>query len=202
MRLAGLLLSAAAALAQTSTTPSLVRGDMLESDPGSSGEFSIRTSTHQVFRFSFDTKTYFEQADRRTSLDKLHEGDPVEVVSETGPGTPLAYARTVRVLDRERPRVMPSLRPYRARIDHVMQMGNLTLAGVVTRLYGDRMVLHTRQGDDHTIGLYDTTFVENGIVVDATALKTNMRVFVRGARGLDEGIVAYQVMWGRILEPR
>ena len=205
MRLAALLLCAAAALAEPSTPPALVRGDLLDCDAGPTGELSVRTLTSQVFRFSFNAQTYFERDSRQSAPGKLRKGDRIEVVSEHTAGIPLAYARTVHVLDPQpaRPAGAGTFRPYRIKIDHIIPMGDLTFAGVVSHLYGDHMVLHTRQGEDQTIGLkFDTTYVDNGIVVDAPALKTNMRVFVRGSKNFENEIVAYQIMWGQILEPQ
>jgi hypothetical protein len=68
---------------------------------------------------------------------------------------------------------------------------------------GERVVLHTREAGDQCILLrQDTRYLANGEVVDAAALKPNMRVFVRAGKNLYDEVEAYQVIWGAILNPR
>lgn len=203
MRSAAFLFAAAAAFAQTAAAPGIVRGDLLEWDAGRAGEFSIRTASFQVYRFSFDAKTYFERDHERSTPAKLQKGDLLEVVSDRVSASTLQYARTVHVLERPSRRASRAGRPYRLKLDRIIPMGDLTFAGVIARLNDDRMVLRTRRGGDQTISINsDTTYVENGLEVEASALKPNIRVFVRGSRNFENEVVAYQVMWGQILEPR
>jgi hypothetical protein len=201
MRFAMALL-VAAAFGQPSKPPAIVRGELLDSDALPSGELSVRTASSQVYRFSYDTKTYFERENRRSTPDRLRNGDTVEIVSDNPAGGSLNYARTVHVIERESGLAPQAARRavYRIRAGRV-SMGDLTFAGTVSRVYADQMVLRMRQGADQTIALsFDTVFVANGIVVDASALKPAMRVFVRGAKDLDNQVVASQVAWGQILE--
>jgi hypothetical protein len=44
--------------------------------------------------------------------------------------------------------------------------------------------------------------VDNGDTVEAADLRPNMRVFVRAGRNIYQQVEAYQVIWGKILEPR
>ena len=209
MRLAACCwLAASAAFAQSAAPPGMVRGDLLEWEAAKgAGEFSIRTAAHQVFRFSFDSKTYFEREKERCAVEKLQKGDLLEIISDRSPGPALAYARTVHVMDRELParRAATSLgryRAYRDSADRMAPLGNLTFSGVVSRVSGGRVVLRTRREGEKTLLLReDTRYVENGTQVTAAELKANTRVFVRGAKNFEDDLEAYQVVWGEILEP-
>ncbi len=205
-RLAAAILFAGALAAQD-PAPALVRGELLDcevSAPGA-GEFSLRTETHQVFRFTFDRKTYFEREKQRTTAAGLEKGDLIEVVADRSSEPVLRYARTVHVVDRRpaRPPVSAGrYRSYRTSLDSIVPMGNLTFAGVVARLDAGRLVLRTRKDGEKTIVLRDDTrYLEDGVQVAPAELKANTRVFVRGAKNFEDEIEAYQVIWGEILDP-
>lgn len=206
MRFAAALFTAVCAAAQTaSPAPAILSGNLLEWEVSkSAGEISVRSASYQVFRFTFDAKTYFEREQQRISAENLHKGDLLEVVSDAAPGTALRYARTVHVVER-RPPLRPlsiASRAWRSSLDQIMPLGSLTLSGVVCRLDGPRMVLHTRRDGDKTVLLReDTRYLDNGAQVAASALVLNLRVFVRGSRNFEDDIEAYQVVWGEILDP-
>ena len=81
-----------------------------------------------------------------------------------------------------RPQPLGRPRAYNPRLDQV-RTGNLTYSGVVFRLNGQRVVLHTRAAGDLAILLrQDTRYLENGGIVDSASLKPNMRVFVRAGK--------------------
>ena len=80
--------------------------------------------------------------------------------------------------------------------------GSVTYSGVVSKLDGQRVYLHTREAGDLSILLRkDTRFLEDGQIVDPERLKITMRVFVRAGKDLYHEIEAYQVIWGTILTP-
>jgi hypothetical protein len=196
-------------MAQTAppAAPALVRGVLLERDtPTGSGEFSVRLADNQVFRYHFDTKTYVERENQMIDVPRLQPGEKVEVVSDTVPGSVLRYARTVHVFqDAPPPRSLTAgrLRAYRAATERSVPTGTLTYSGVVFRVTGERLVLHTREGGDQSILLRkDTRFLENGETVEAENLKPNMRVFVKAGKDLYDQVEAYQVIWGSILDPK
>jgi hypothetical protein len=197
-----------AGLAQTPPPgPAVVRGVLLERDTAAAaGEFSVRAPDNQVYRYQFDRKTYVERDDRMIDVKRLDPGEKVEVVSDTVSGLVLRYARTIHVLP-EAPPARPSsasrLRAARLTLDRAAPTGNLTFSGVVFRLTGERIVLHTREGGEQSLMLRkDTRYMENGEIVEAANLKPNMRVFVRAGKDLYDQLEAYQVIWGNILEPR
>jgi hypothetical protein len=212
-----------AAAAQTPAPAGLVRGNLLEWDPAAgpkgSGELSIRTATHQVFRFSFDARTYFERDSQRTTIERIEEGDLLEIVSDRVPAGSIGYARTVHVIEEPaQPRRTLSAGRYRARraasdstgwytadrsvLDSILPRGDLTFTGIVSRVDSARIVIRTRKDGEKTLMLVqDTRFLENGLRVPVSALKPNTRVFIRGTRNFENELEAYQVVWGEILEP-
>jgi hypothetical protein len=159
-----------------------------------------------VFRYRFDPKTYVEREDRLVDIPRLDPGEQVEVLSDEGPGTTVRYARTVHVILpplRGRPPSRGQLRTDPTPVDYFAPISTMTLAGVVSRIGPDWLVLHTRDAGNQTIRLRrDTRFLDNGEMVDAASLQPTMRVFIRAGRNLYDEIQAYQIIWGEILEPR
>jgi hypothetical protein len=205
--LSGMLcLGALLGAAETPESAALIRGVLLERDSQpSSGEFSVRLADNQVFRYQFDSKTYVEREQQLLDIPRLRPGEKVEVVSDALPGSVLRYARTVHVIyDKPAPRP-PSLGRLRSAnrlIEDRTPLGTLTYAGVVFRVNGDRLVLHTRDGGEQALLLRkDTRYLNNGEIVDPATLQMNTRVFVRAGKDLWDQIEAYQVIWGKILEP-
>ena len=190
--------------------PPLMRGVLLERDAQvDSGELSVRAADNQVYRFQFDRKTYVEREDQLIDVARLRLGDKVEVVSDKLPASAWRYARTIHVIEDPpppRPVTAGRLRGYRSPTERTVPTvptGNLTFSGVVRRLSGERLVLHTRDGGEQAVLLrQDTRYLENGELVDFAALAPNLRVFVLAGKDLYEQVEAYQVIWGKILEPR
>jgi hypothetical protein len=205
-----------AAAAQTPPA-GFVRGVILECDSQTStGEVAIRAADNQVFRYQFDAKTYAERDDQLIQASRLKPGEKVEVVSDRSPAYTLRYARTIHVvqpLPPARPGIMGRYRAanpgnagnnantaYNARLD---RLPTLAFAGVVFRLNGERVVLHTRGTGDQSILLRaDTRYLREGETVEAKDLKPNMRVYVRAGKNLYDEVEAYQIVWGTILSPR
>jgi len=201
------LVLAALAAGQTRNASPLIRGILIERDlHATAGQFSVRAADDRVFHYRFDAKTYVERENRLIEVAQLAPGDKVEVLSDEGPASTLRYARTIHVIQPPPPGRPPSqgrLRAYRGAVDHYEPLPTLSFSGVVSRLQGDRLVLHTKDAGDQTILLrQDTRFLKNGEIVEQTTLEPNMRVFVRGGRSLYGEVEAYQVIWGEILAPR
>ena len=184
----------------------LVRGVLLECGAVAEGELSIRAAGNQVLRYQFDRKTYVEREDRLIEPARLAAGEVVEVLSDTVTGYQLRYARTIHVIQPvppPRPLTLGRLRAYDPKTEPAIRTGNITYSGVVFRLNAQRVVLHTRAEGDLSILLrQDTRYLADGQLVDAAALKPNMRVFVRAGKDLYNDVEAYQVIWGTILTPR
>jgi hypothetical protein len=185
--------------------PPRLTGVLLERDAGvASGEFAVRAADNQVYRYRFDARTAVERDDLAIDAGRLIPGEKVEVESEAVAGSLLRYARTVHVVATVVPQhpVADARARSRAAAPLLPQAGNLTFAGVVSRLNAQRLVLRTRAGEQTILIRQDTHYVDNGDTVEAAALQTNMRVFVRAGKNLYEQVEAYQVIWGKILEPK
>ena len=202
------ILAAIRLAAQTPAFTGVVRGVLLEFDPGgTSGEFSVRMQgTHQVYRFTFDAKTYVEREKHRIFVTGLQKGDDIEVVSDRDESLAVHYARTIHVIEtKPTPRAPMSLgrsRLRRSSGELSAPRGNLTYAGVIAKLTPDRMVLRTRADGEKIIVLRrDTRYLEAGSLAEATDLKPNTRVYIRAGRNLNDEIEAYQIVWGEILVP-
>ena len=219
VRLAGVLLVSAlisAAQIPPQNAASL-RGVLLERDAQTDGgEFSVRAAENQVVRYRFDAKTSVEREERPIDVPRLRPGDKVEVVSDPLSGSLLRYARTIHVIDPAPPpraatrpgaRLDPALGSaitsgLRPSPEPLFPRGDMTFAGVVSRLSDGRLVLRTRNAGEQTLLLrQDTRFVADGETVAAADLKTNMRVFVRAGEDVFGHVEAYQVVWGGILLP-
>jgi hypothetical protein len=73
---------------------------------------------------------------------------------------------------------------------------------VIYRINAEKLVLHTRADGDLNILLRkDTRYLQDGQVVEPEELKPNTRVFVNAGKDLYNEVEAYQVVWGKILEP-
>ena len=210
--LAGLILLSMTLAAQEPIT----RGRLLESDTGETGELSIRLPNNRVYWYVYDARTYVERDNRLTSVPKLHKGDDIEVVSDTGPDVALRYARTIHVVESPAAHELqqrqfslgryamprrPVVRDDLLRSE-LFPRGALTFAGLVCQLNDERFVLRPRAGGEITIYLRpDTRYMKDGGVVAAPSLGLNTRVYVRGSKNLDGEIEAFQVIWGEILSP-
>lgn len=197
-----------ALVAQGPPNPGLVRGVLIEWDAESAGDFTVRAAgSNRVFRFIFDSRTYVEREQHRTTMAGLRKGDYIEVVSDQVPGAALRYARTIHALidppAQQRPAALPGVyRRTRSTIDIIAPRGNMTFTGIIARLSEGSLVLRTRQDGEKTfVRRPDTYYFEGGIAVEPSVLKPNTRVFVRAGRNLDDDLEVYQVIWGEILAP-
>lgn len=201
-----LVLSPLICASQSPGPPPVIAGVLLERDAQpASGEFSLRAADNQVYRFQYDRKTFVERGDDLIDVPRLQPGEKVEVVSDSVAGVLLRYARTIHVVLPQppaHPLTAGRLHAYRSSADRAVPAGNLTFSGVVFRLNPERLVMHTRGTGDQTILLrQDTRYLADGEIVEAAELKPNMRVFVRAGTNLYDQVEAYQVIWGKILNP-
>jgi hypothetical protein len=202
----GLVLIAAGALAQTAPpeAPKL-RGALLECDARPEGEFAVRGPGNEVVRYRFDAKTRVERGGMVATLPLFHPGEEIEVTSSPIFDSPLRYATAVSALERVAPPSIahPPHKPASAiPIEPFAPRGDLTFSGVVSFLAGGRLILRTQNGNEQTILLrHDTRYLAGGGIAASSDLKANMRVFVRAGKSLFGETEAYQVIWGRYLQP-
>jgi hypothetical protein len=185
----------------------VVQGTFLEySGSDNAGDVGLRTSDNHVYWFRFDSRTLFESAGDQIAASKLAPGDRIEVISD-GPAVAGArYARIVRVTAANGARRFPTYRTrYRIPRDpteDILPRGNLTFAGIVRGIQGGVLDLKLRSGVEKRILLRDDTrYMQDGLATDLSALSMNTRVFVRAGETLDQ-VEAYQVVWGKIFNPR
>ena len=209
VRFFGTMLLWALCLAAQSERPynGLLRGVLLErSGRKGSGELTIRTPDNRLFRYQFDSRTYIEREDVLIDGGSLLQGDRLEIVSDRSPDARVRYARTIHVIlppPALHPLSMGRIWASRRPDERVLREPNLTLAGVVFRVDGGQMLVHTREEGDRAVLLRaDTRYFQNGSEVDAEALKLNTRIFIEGGKNLRDEIEAYQVVWGDIFKPQ
>jgi len=187
--------------------PPSLSGVLLERDAdATSGQFAIRDSDNQVYRYIFDAKTAVDRDGFTVNIERLTPGDKLQVDSDAVPGSLLRYARVVHAAPLPPANLTYSdsrfRTPTRSILERAPNLGTITFAGVVSRLNSGTLVLHTRSGLQTLIIRTDTRYVDNGDTVEAAELRPNMRVFIRAGKNLYEQLEAYQVIWGSILEPK
>jgi hypothetical protein len=192
--------------AQPPADPGMIRGTVIERDPGLSGEFAVRAADHYVFRYRFDPRTVADRNHESIDIPNLLPGEQVEVDSDPPGDEPLRYARAVHVTAtvpapvKRTPPPARGLQPYSAQAERLRPKGDLDFSGVIVRLDGAHLVLRTRAGEQTILLRQDTRYLENGAMVVMAALKPMMRVFVSGGKNLYGDVEGYQVVWGSILE--
>jgi hypothetical protein len=199
------LLLLAPLIAGAQFPPSEMTGLLLERDTtAAKGQFAVRAPDNQVYRFQYDARTAVLRDTFSGNESWLNPGDKISVASDTVDGSLLRYARTVRVLSSPQPLALADSRARTLAfplLDLSPHTGNMTLAGVVSKLNAQSLVLRTRSGEQTVLIRHDTRYVSNGDTVEAASLRPNMRVFVRAGKNLYEQVEAYQVIWGQILNP-
>jgi hypothetical protein len=198
---------ASAGWAQENAPAGLLRGD-LQAWNGTprGGEFTFRAVPGILYSCSYDAKTYFELDHRSITIAGAQTGDHLEIVSDQKPGSGLCYARTVHILDPPRAYLVPGVRPH-PKAPSVPALlltphSELSVSGSVLQVTRDSLWLRFRSGEHKLIRLRpDTRFLSEGQPSDASSLPVNTLVFVRGARDLDNGFEACQVIWGGIFQP-
>jgi hypothetical protein len=189
-------------LAAAQLAPLGVTGILLERDPlRPAGQLSLRAADNQVFRFQFDGHTVAERGGQSIDVQRLNLGEKIEVACVAVEGSLMPMVRSIRVLvPAERPRTTPvGVPPLRA--GSIFAPPELTFSGVVSKFSPQFLVIHARDGDHTLLIRKDTRYLADGGVVDATALRPNMRVFVFAGKDLYERVEAYQIVWGNIFDP-
>jgi hypothetical protein len=204
------ILFLAAAVAPLSTPADVLKGDMpkgifhgaMVSFEGSvnAGLLLARNSVGDVYACGYDANTYFEDDHHKTSVAKLEPGDPLEILTDHKPGTRVCYVRLVQVVPPPPPRsprreVAAPAQPVTAPLK-----GDRTVSGMVIRLDRGTVTLRTRSGEETLLLRADTLYQRDGLRLDASSLAVNDRVSVRTGRNGDGQAVAYQVIWGELID--
>jgi hypothetical protein len=206
MRLFLLIACGVAILSAEEAPIGIIHGELI-SWKGATGSGELHVSNEgRSYQCGFDAKTYFERDGQRIAPPAMANGDRLEIVADRKPGTTVCYARTVHVLSPHNSRITPidryGFRTWPDPTEQWFPRGDMTFSGVVMRLDSHAVTIRTRNDGEQRLMLRsDTRYLGNGIRVDAHALKPNMRVFIRAGRNLDDEVEAYQVIWGKIVQP-
>jgi hypothetical protein len=193
--------------AQENAPIGVLRGELLAWAGGArAGEVTFRNADDRVYQCTFDGKTYFERANERIAVSAMQKGDRLEVLADRKDGSGLCYARTIHVIDAQPVRPLPGMRPRLRLTSNPTELfaprGDMTFAGVILRMNADALILRMRTNEHKTIHLRpDTRYLSEGQSLDRSNLEVNTMVFIRAGKNLDDEIEAYQVVWGKILEP-
>ena len=192
-------LLAGVAIGQTARPPGFVRGVVTAN---TSAAFTVRTSAGALYQYRADSKTWIERDRERIRASGLQLGELLEVVSDRDPD-PVRYARVVHVIEPVRPRPLPVSTGGVYRLNPAPPSDTGVYAGLIVARDHDRITLRTRFDGDKTIYLHpDTQCLEDGDLVESSALVPLTRVYVVVSRDAGQEWVANQVIWGVILEPR
>jgi len=164
------------------------------------GVLLARNADGDVYGCGYDPQSYFEDDHHKTSVAKLEPGLPIEILTDHKPGSRVCYLRILHVVPPPAPRSPRKevLTPARAVI--APPKGDRTVSGVVVRLDRGAVTLRTRSGEETLLLRADTLYQCNGLRTEASTLAVNDRVSVREGRNLDGQAVAYQVIWGDLVD--
>jgi len=204
---ASLLLASAAllAIAQEDAPAGYLKGEFVSwSGSSRGGEFTFRSTSQQLYSCSFDQKTYIERWNQRITFASAGQGDRLELVSDHPRESAPCYARLVQIVDSTVVRAVPGVRPHLLSPKPSFTLGprgNMTIAGVVLRVFPELLVLRLRTGEQRFVRLRsDTQYLAQGQPSPAGSLRANTLVFVRAGKDLYGEVEAYQVIWGEILQ--
>jgi hypothetical protein len=194
-------------VAQENAPAGFLKGDLVSSaGTPRGGQFIFQSAENRIYSCGYDDKTYVERDSRRIVITSAEKGDRLEIVSDYKRDSIVCYARLVHILDPQRGTGLPGLRTRQKISNRAADLfgprGNITFSGLVMRVASNVLTLKSRSGEYRTIQLRpDTRFSTGGQTAEASNLRVNTLVFVRGGRNLDDEVEAYQVVWGEILRP-
>jgi len=192
------------ALAQEDAPAGLLRGEFVSwSGTPRGGQFTFRATTHQLYSCSYDQKTYIERWSQRITFASADTGDHLELVSDHRLESTACYARMVQILDAPPVHTVAGARPLRSPSPSAAlgPRGNMTVAGVILRVFPELLVLRLRSGDHAFVRLRaDTQYLAQGQSSASGSLRANTLVFIRAGKNVEGEVEAYQVIWGEILQ--
>jgi hypothetical protein len=203
----GMVLGTCAAWGQENAPAGFLKGDFVSwTGTPRGGEFLFESVGNRIYSCGYDDKTYIERESRRIAFASAEKGDRLEIVSDNKRDSIICYARLVHVLEPLRNAGIPGVRPRPKTSSRPLELfgprGNMTFSGLVMRVASNVLTLKSRSGVYQTIHLRpDTRYSTEGQTAEASNLRVNTLVFVRGGRNVDDEVEAYQVVWGEILRP-
>jgi hypothetical protein len=165
------------------------------------GELRARSASGEAFTCGFDAKSYLEFEKQRVTVDKLQEGDPLEVLAYRRPGETECYVLSLQVVPPPKP-VRPNRRvdvtPTKAVRATTVRHGNLNVSGVVVQITGAALTLRTRDGEETFLLRRDTRYFGNGLRMEQVDVKMNQRLAVEAGRNSEGQMEAFQLTWGEL----
>jgi hypothetical protein len=172
---------------------------------------AVRTTDSGIVRFFFDSNIVIERNHQAIEPAALAPGETLEVLLVESSGSVLRRAEAIHVLSgsgSSSPAAehcgsdgVASNRP--AWFSNPALHSGISIAGVILRCSGSRLLIQTRNSGDRTVILSpNTRYFENGESVRPDRLEPHMRIFVTAASGLFGDLEAAQVVWGTILRPQ
>lgn len=163
------------------------------------GELRARAASGEVLTCGFDAKSYFEFEKQRVTVDKLRDGDPLEVLAYRRPGETECYVLSLTVVPPPKP-VRPNRRvdvtPAKPVRPAPVRHGDVNMAGVVADVTDSSLTLRTRSGEETLLLRRDTRYFGNGLRMEPSDVKVNQRLAVEAGRNADGKLEAFQLTWG------
>lgn len=180
----------------------LFRGTLLGWEGSAAmGVLSARAAAGGVFDCRYDAKSFLEFEKRRVTVDKLREGDPLEVLAHRRPGDTACYILSLAVVPPPAParptrRMDPTPAPPKP-TRGVARLRSETFAGVVTRVEDGAVTLRLRDRVETFLLRHDTRFLGDGLRMEWSDVSVNQRLSVEAARNADGEWEAFQLIWTR-----
>jgi hypothetical protein len=163
------------------------------------GILSARSASGDVYTCGFDNKSYLEFEKRRVTMDKLLEGDPLEVLVYRKPGETECYVLSAKVVPPPKP-VRPTKRidvtPAKPPRPGLVRHGNVNVSGVVVQVGGNSLTIRTRDGEETFLLRKDTRIFANGLRMEQSDIAVNQRLAVEAGRDFEGRLEAFQLTWG------
>ena len=195
------------AVPDTNIAPALkiLKGELIEWNVrGLSGDLLVEvTDGGRRWRCQVTADTFLSRSSIRIHPAGVRAGDTLEIVAEGRPAECVARTIYITAPDPRRVRARQPWTAVSSILDGLSPRGLLTFTGIVNRVDGNRLFLQTRKSGSKSFALReDTVFSQRGRSVEAAALGTQTRVFVRANRTYDGDLEVYHVVWGEILLTR
>jgi hypothetical protein len=178
------------------------RGAMVRWEGTNASGTVTAQNANGIFDCHYDKKSWMELEKRHVTVDKLLEGDRLEILADRHPGETACYVLTLEVLPPPPPpkRPRPKATPARATISRptAIRHGQDNFAGVVARIDNSTVTIHTRDGDQSFQLRSDTRYVGDGLRMEHSDVVANMRLSVEASRNHDGEWEAFQLTWGSI----
>lgn len=193
-----------AILAQAQAPVRIVRGEITQfAYAGGIGQITIRDALYKTHDCQLSPDTWFEYNLKKTEPANVRLTMTAEVVADTRSGEAACVALTVYLREAVPRMPIGLMASTNLRIlDGLYPRGNLIFTGTVRGVEGRELILRTRKGEEQRLIVReDTIFQHDGRVAKPAELEPQTRVHVRAGKTFEGKLEAFQVTWGKILQP-